>query len=388
MNDSQPPPKRAAKLFHKKSRTGCQQCRSRRVKCDESKPICSNCSRLSLPCVYDRTSSSPRSTKPSASSPANTVVEIPESESRRRRELRLFYQYITDTGPSLALDDVSNHFWVTALCRLALESDSLLYCMYMITALHTEKRSNFTDLEANETCRTYLNMAIHEHHKDLTAMNAKKIEYVCLTSSMLRIHGFARLQCRPLKPYTPPIDWLRITGSSKVLFRQAWGLVRDTPESLAHFMIESVSDFLDDNRNEELRQDWNHLLSRGKPHELDEPWDSEIEEVYASALSLIGGTWNGMKNQKHTTTSVGRRIVVFPMLLPKRFADFVQELRPRALVILAHYFALLSMLHKIWWIGDSGFRELQALCQFLPAEWQSSLEWPKKILRQQDVTIE
>ncbi|KAF5001886.1 hypothetical protein FGRMN_733 [Fusarium graminum] len=319
--------------------------------------------------------------------PAEAVVELPESEARRRLELNLFHQYMTDTGPSLAVDDTTVNLWVKAICRLALTSDALLYAMYAVAALHTEHRSEFKDLEASETCRTYLNMAIREHHKDVAEMKSQNIESICLTSSMLRIYGFVRLQGRPQQPYTPPMDWLRITGSSTALFRKSFDLIKDNPKSVVYEMIESASDFLDDRESEELRQDLKHLMSREKPHELEEHWNSETEAAYAGALSLIGGIRKALDTEC-PARSVGRRAVVFPMMVNKRFADMVEELRPRALVILAHYFALLAILNRVWWIGDAGPREVRAIAAILPGEWQGLLHWPMEVLRQQAVTRE
>ncbi|KJK86263.1 hypothetical protein H633G_09884 [Metarhizium anisopliae BRIP 53284] len=56
--------------------------------------------------------------------------------------------------------------------------------------------------------------------------------------------------------------------------------------------------------------------------------------------------------------SVARRLVVFPLLVDARFVDMVDEKRPRALVVMAHYFALLAMLRGFWWVGDAGPREI------------------------------
>ncbi|KAI1470878.1 uncharacterized protein F4812DRAFT_419329 [Daldinia caldariorum] len=36
-----------------RSKTGCSSCRRRKVRCDEAKPICNACTRLSLPCSYE-----------------------------------------------------------------------------------------------------------------------------------------------------------------------------------------------------------------------------------------------------------------------------------------------------------------------------------------------
>ncbi|CAK7209153.1 hypothetical protein SCUCBS95973_000354 [Sporothrix curviconia] len=42
----------APRLYHKKSRLGCLRCKARRVKCDETHPSCSGCSRHLVECVY------------------------------------------------------------------------------------------------------------------------------------------------------------------------------------------------------------------------------------------------------------------------------------------------------------------------------------------------
>ncbi|RMJ27340.1 C6 zinc finger [Aspergillus sp. HF37] len=42
---------------HRKSRHGCFECKKRRVKCDEARPICSNCSTRQSECEYDSPSS-------------------------------------------------------------------------------------------------------------------------------------------------------------------------------------------------------------------------------------------------------------------------------------------------------------------------------------------
>ncbi|RGP75832.1 c6 finger domain-containing [Fusarium longipes] len=395
MNGTQKQPrKRAPKLFHKKSRTGCQQCRSRRVKCNEAKPACSHCSRLQLSCIYDRAPSDSNSSSSASAgggqqkkTTSETIVDPPESESRRKQELALFHQYITDTGPSLVMDPATAHFWVTTICRLALESDATLYAIYMVAALHTEERSNFSDPQALDTCQTYLNMAIREHHKDITEISSRNLEYICLTSSMLRVYGFARLQHRSLEPYTPPVDLLRITGTSTAIFREAWDLIQDNPESVVYKMIESASDLIQDNDRKELPEDLKLLLRREKSHELQEPWDAETEEAYLTALNLIGCIQKVM-DENNIAKSIGRRTVVFPMMMRKKFADLVEELRPRALVILAYYFALLSMLSEFWWIGDSGVKEFEAIGEVLPHEWQGWLEWPRSILRNQNVVME
>ncbi len=71
-----------------------------------------------------------------------------------------------------------------------------------------------------------------------------------------------------------------------------------------------------------------------------------------------------------------RRCLAFPAMCPKEFFNMVEEGRPRATVIMAHYFAYLARFKDTWWIGDSGRREVNAIAAVLPLEWQDMMSWP------------
>lgn len=47
-------PQQRVKRHHFKVRSGCETCRTRRIKCDETKPTCIRCLKLGRSCVYDR----------------------------------------------------------------------------------------------------------------------------------------------------------------------------------------------------------------------------------------------------------------------------------------------------------------------------------------------
>ncbi|KAL4943300.1 hypothetical protein BDV06DRAFT_140679 [Aspergillus oleicola] len=64
---------------HKRTRSGCFTCRSRRIKCDESRPICERCRKGNRECVY------PSSTTSSASKPApRSVAKVKASRPQSR----------------------------------------------------------------------------------------------------------------------------------------------------------------------------------------------------------------------------------------------------------------------------------------------------------------
>ncbi|KAK8062159.1 hypothetical protein PG997_014256 [Apiospora hydei] len=56
-----------------------------------------------------------------------------------------------------------------------------------------------------------------------------------------------------------------------------------------------------------------------------------------------------------------RGMMAFPCLVPPLFLDLVEERAPRALAVLAHYFALVARIRDIWWVGDTPAREVRAI---------------------------
>ncbi|KAL7783657.1 hypothetical protein V8C37DRAFT_406565 [Trichoderma ceciliae] len=382
--------KKHAKLFHKKTRTGCQRCRARRVKCDESKPICNNCTRLDLDCGYGYPSapnssqddSTQSSTSPSGGDgliDSDGVIQPAETGSRRKLELELLYHYSTETGPSIGTEKSAQQFLGPVMCRAALQSDAVLYAVCMLSALHKAYKSSFTEPEYMDHCSKYLNLTLHSHHKHVASLDADNVDFSCLASSALRAYGYFRLQGRPLKPYTPPVEWLRMSNTSNIVFQKALALVEKKPESLSGRLMLDISQHLEEKwRLEDLDQ-LIHLLRRQEPHELEEEWDDEVDCVYRRTLSCLGWTW------KHRFDSVpapglSRRVYLFPMIVDAQFVGYVQEQRPRALVILAHYFVLLAIHRKFWYIGDCGLREARAIVDELPPEWQGMLIQPLEIL--------
>jgi hypothetical protein len=70
-------------------------------------------------------------------------------------------------------------------------------------------------------------------------------------------------------------------------------------------------------------------------------------------------------------------------MVEKSFIDSVEERRPRALVVLAHYFGLLARFRNFWWIGQAGPREVRAIQQIVEDEWQEMMEWPLKAIEEE-----
>ncbi|KAL6807211.1 hypothetical protein GGI42DRAFT_271715 [Trichoderma sp. SZMC 28013] len=398
---------RVPKLNHKKSRYGCQRCRTRRVKCNEAKPTCQHCERHRAKCIYDRlpqkktgqdrspgSSSQPQpsesgisetsSDKPSPLSSVDPLDEDAlESKQRRLLEARLMHLYLTKTGPSLPIDEKTYEIFANLAPKMALDSEALLYAIYALAAIHSLISKIDDSFDGLNVHRRYLAMALHEHQREITELSESNFEAVCLTSHLLRISTFATLRYRNREPYTPPLEWILITGTTQALFIKAWGIILAHPESFVSAMTRSTPILYDTQARYDPanRQGLEYILERDAKDVVSEPWDMEIQDAYETTLSYIGGVLLLLhpKDGNIQLDEARRRMVIFPMVVKKKFLDLTQQVCPRALVILAYYFSML-VIENLWWVGDVGKQEVQDISKNLSARWQKMLEWPLRVV--------
>ena len=308
---------------------------------------------------------------------------------RRLLELRLLHQYATKTSLTFHLtapgshDQSSIELWLSDVPKLAFDNDALLNIMLAIAALHTAK-CNPEDWEAIHVYRKYLDLALRGHSNDVACLSNSNADAACLTSSLIRITAFAVLQERPLVPYTPPIQWLDMTRGAGNIFKEAWKLIGEDDSSPASRAVKRLPILKDSESlfQESSRKDLLHLLHGTRAEHALEAWSADIEEAYSSTLSYIGSI-QSLIDDGEKQQNLCRILMHFPYSVQKGFIDLVREQRPRALVILAHYFGLLTRFKFVWFIGDTGAREIRAIQAVLSEEWRELMAWPLQTLAEE-----
>jgi len=66
--------------------------------------------------------------------------------------------------------------------------------------------------------------------------------------------------------------------------------------------------------------------------------------------------------------------------VPPRYLELVREKKPLALIIFAHYSAVLHHLRDRWWMGDWGSRLVKEISQLLGPERMGSILWASDIV--------
>ncbi|OTB05948.1 hypothetical protein M426DRAFT_319330 [Hypoxylon sp. CI-4A] len=378
--------RRVPKLGHKKSMFGCQRCRARRVKCNEAKPICHNCDRHGLPCIYDRDASAKTPQRSPPTEIPHTEPEEddpPEDRTRRMLETRLMHQYLVETGPSIAADELTRDLFGRLVPKLSFDSDALLYSIYTLAALHLVKLGREDEVVggAEKVASQYFSMTVREHNREISQISKETTDILCLTSSMIRCIAVVQLQGRSRVPYTSPWQWMVIIQTSVSTFIEAWKRVGPDPTSVAFRLMAATHHMRDNEKMPDTKkyQRLQHLLDHPRGPREAEDWDLETQDTYDRTVAFLCSILD-LIDEEGDSSKVLRMLLLFPMLVSSRFTELVKEESPRVLVILAHYFALTVRFSDIWWVGNSGTDEVRGIATILPSEWQGLLSWPLSII--------
>ncbi|KAL7785888.1 C6 transcription factor, partial [Trichoderma ceciliae] len=378
------------RLYHKKSRTGCKLCRDRRVKCDEVHPSCGSCSRHQLQCLYDRGHFvQPIRILPASAEPANgesTAVIPVETRERRLMELGLLQIFITEVCPLLpnTVSEAIRRIWTIEVPKLALGYNPLLNIIMVLTLRFMESsRSDYRDLRLTHSSATlrarYVEEALEEFNRPSLGGHVRTLaESKCFTSVLLSYEAFSYLRERCLVPYSPPLEWLDRCKNIMGILRSNLGIVRHGSQALLRQAIEISTPLIEPSFIfcEENRNKFPYLLYRS---EIDPESDMD-HEAYMNTVCYIGAIMKDIENGESVMFLSGK-ILVFPILMSSRYLHMLCELKPRALVILAHYFAVASYCRNLWLIGGVPAREIRAIATYLGIQWQESMAWPMRTLQ-------
>ena len=419
----------APRLAHKKSRKGCKRCKARRVKCDEMRPECSNCTKYGVSCEYSHhapfqseTMQPPTESNSSLSSaksplgltkPYSDPGEITnffEPEERRDLELRLLHHFITIvtyTFPACN-DQRYRDLWTINAVRSGFKHRFLFNAILAISALHllsdTRSMTYFYARDENQVAveratktlsvtdtdnstdlarahRLYLNMAIRQQREAISNLSSSNADAVFMTSLLLSYQSLRLIPDQSTSSsYSPPIQWLKMSKAVATVVEAARPMVQNDSVIALILAYTTEPDVKDEIAmfNPLYRKPFEALLDWTK---YPEPClDLEIRNAYEKTLAYVGGVYHALLNKEAPRIMI-RRIVCLGVLAPARYIELLEQGRPRALAILAHHLALSQAVEEHWWFHGVADRVVNGIQSILPAEWQWAMEWPLSMIR-------
>jgi hypothetical protein len=171
-------------------------------------------------------------------------------------------------------------------------------------------------------------------------------------ASMSSIDASTPAEAWPLKPHDPTdLDWLNLSVGKKAIWRATNPL---RPDSIFHPMADEYIEFMKGpplREVSELAPDFIPLCS------LDEPL-AYCQNPYYSPVSMLSDLWQS----KGTKVMIGRYMSFWGLMKPD-FRSLLGCKDPRALLIMAYWYALLSS--TVWFITRRARLECLSICLYL-----------------------
>ncbi|KAL2116943.1 hypothetical protein VTJ04DRAFT_9111 [Mycothermus thermophilus] len=373
-----------AKRPHRKSRTGCTNCKRRKVKCDEGRPSCRTCTARREVCVYQTLekrrspSSSPGISSASvvASRPAGTG-SVPNqplfiAAGRDALDMRLLWFYTTATYASFSTGPLPERS-VDVILKVnvvqhAFEHEFLMNCILGLSAMHANHLGVRSIGVSHAHEMLFRSRAFEAYRKAVAAADPATFPALLATSLLmcgLSTHMFRGEDARPLAI----LDWIVLWCGIGEIIRITKLPTASRPGIGALFWRPPV-DY--EASAQHIPSTLLFMLTTIKPTDPEYP----LVQHYHTTLRLLGSLYRELATAGLTARLL-LRVVTFPTFLPKEVVDAARARKPRALVIIAHYLVWAKMrIFPCWWMEGIAEFEIPNICAAIPPDLHLFLRVP------------
>jgi hypothetical protein len=109
----------------------------------------------------------------------------------------------------------------------------------------------------------------------------------------------------------------------------------------------------------------------------EELYDQHTSDVYRDAIADLRGAWIFSQSPGNELAA----LFLWPLVTSDEFISFLtDERRPRALVVFAHYCAMVLQMPRLWWSRDDGAEDILKIANLLGNEWLHWMDLPLSFL--------
>lgn len=376
----------SSKRAHTKSRNGCQQCKRRRIKCDENPPCCKNCATRGLECEYlhlqgaidaldlfvpgvpCQQPTGPQSIPPAASQAHRDVLW--PAPSLDTTDLALFHHYLLRTYPTIWPEGRDHTAWQDDVPRLALSHPFLLHAILALAAAHQTSEQSNAAADSERLARQHFDTALRLFRESPEELRMSDEAAAFRSFTVIVSVVFLFLEC------ARPGERGAVDGFSYLLT-----LLHNSSAILAHAKDRdgAPSPGMDVFPSGSPRRS-PVPLSPGLQHSLerlqselslyasDQPDASELRRAYSSLLThhfFVPSRPND-----------GNGFLMWPLSLDARFVDLLNRRDPAALCLLAHWCVPLCNAPRKWYTEDWARRLLLEIkSELTSTTWDEHLRW-------------
>ncbi|KAL5595649.1 hypothetical protein FOVSG1_009338 [Fusarium oxysporum f. sp. vasinfectum] len=422
----------SSRRTHTKSRTGCTNCKKRKVKCDEARPSCFHCTRHGVTCSLasqpltslgissvdsssDNRSSYFPNLSPSNSTPTPTLssldnhhlVDSPDpfgsyshpSPTQQiapfpphelwARDCELMHHYCTVTADTLCVRKDLAYVWGVAIPRLGYQDPFVMHGILAIAAAHKAYL-----VPANR--KTYLPLA--DYHQTLGSEGYRRYLQHYNMTNWMPVFGFASLvvlhmltlptrmdNCALEDPITNLIELAGLLRGIKTTLEPAMGRIVRTEFAPVVFGIWVLDS---DDEAERCPSLENSSLPTDTWAALQRLRAFQEADIPASGLQQYTAAIEGLETSARLFAAAGLHAEVaaahfWLYIIDDSILIDLAAQRPHALLLFAHYLVHWAVFEKGFWFTRGWSRQVMAKIEEGLSGRPNFLEmmqWPKQMV--------
>jgi hypothetical protein len=280
--------------------------------------------------------------------------------------MELLHHLDNNMAGVLMTEDLQARSTFDQMMQSALASSFLTDELLAISALHMSTLPQQLPRKTEHLCR-----ATQLQSRALAAFNIADAAGVssldkCLFYSVLGLHSlFETLSFSD--HFSGFLDqfvrFIRLQQKCRYYTQQSTHLLRESPLGLLYGALNDAGAVVGRNPS---GSDFDKLSARLETGNLEPPALAACRGAVASLQ------WVSDMDRQLPGRTV-HVVLAWPMLIPQPFIDLIEQRRPEALVILAHYAALLCSCSGFWVLGDTGASLARLITRHLGAYWEDWL---------------
>ncbi|KAL1637505.1 hypothetical protein SLS56_000643 [Neofusicoccum ribis] len=393
---------------HRKSRTGCANCKRRKIKCDESKPECGNCVKHRIRCDYmdaapsatpaSASASSPGFSPPSPpdvamlgnsppidprfiGSPSALHEDQPDNLALNVVDLELMFNFVTSTSHTMSSIPEIRNLWRLEVPRIAFRHEFVLRALLAVSAMHMAQWK--ADPEVRDF---YIERALAQHRlglrepmemlQNLTPENSAALFVFAILTAVLSLATPRRPNDFLIVGEEGITNWLfLLRGASSIVSSSREWILSDNIAGMIHQANVPLLDEEMESGNgpSPIEDEQIKTLRRFLQRDVADP---EELRIYLEATDKLSRAFAYFSQNTSPADNEVRSIFVWIYRISDEYLALLTQYKPHAMLIFGYYSALLHRLDSLWWVKGWGTHLISLIYRQLDSYHRSLLRWP------------
>ncbi|KUJ18389.1 uncharacterized protein LY89DRAFT_47224 [Mollisia scopiformis] len=387
---------------YRKSTTGCKACKSRKIKCDEVRPACTNCRKRFIdpsccqyvsPAVQKKTP--PQDPDISSSSSSSLTLDRLVTNSpigvkpSSLLELRLMHHYTRSTCGRQPLQymcspTTADSMWEVDIPKLAFSNEVVLSAMLGIAAFNLLSLSP-NDRELAVASRYYFNQAIVKQRDAVSRIDRQNAEPLLVSAVLLAHQNWLYSYSEEAQVRGVDLSTYKMCRGASLLAEKAspWTSQYDfLSQIVLKLKEEGTESEYDAEFMAKVHEDMDTLIRA-----LDDRGiNTEGRLVYEAVAADVINTCSFFASGRAENSALEQQIVTVLHRVPPPFISLLENDDPIAMALMARNLALLGVLkdNSAWWVHGAGKNNvtetaLRAITVQMPPEYMWTMDFPYKV---------